>query len=152
MNPLGKAKRPKREYLNPFDKIPMFFEIQFEPLGPLRRHDFPKGFKPRLPTRARARERSAQGTATMLKTLCTLSPGTKADGTRCVKGELSRSITTTDHKGGQRHYPPGTPIMLVRNAKAGSYSLLATIEDPAADLQNEIDCITEDERATACPF
>lgn len=65
----------------------------------------------------------------MIRTLCTLAPSTKADGARCLRGELSRALTTTSAGGTQRHYPAGTGLVLVKNA-SGSYSLLATLPDP----------------------
>jgi hypothetical protein len=87
-----------------------------------------------------------------------MTPGTRPDGTRCLRGELSRSLTTTDHKG-QRHYPAGTPITLIRNPKGDSYSLLATLPDEpdapraiAAELQREIASVTDREREIAIPF
>ncbi|MEX2171535.1 MAG: hypothetical protein WD851_19605 [Pirellulales bacterium] len=81
----------------------------------------------------------------MLRTLLVLEPSTRADGSKCLRGELSRALTTIDHKGGTRHYPMGTPIMLVKNPKGGSYSLLATLPDEVPiDFSQEIaECRTD---------
>lgn len=89
----------------------------------------------------------------MLRTLIVLEPSTKADGGKCLRGALSRSITTTDHHGGTRHYPQGTPLVLVKNPKGGSYSLLAQLPDDAPDdLRVESDSISQWEREHASPF
>ena len=64
----------------------------------------------------------------MIRTLCTLTPATKADGGRCLKGELSRQIVTIDEHGNRRTYPAGTPLIL-KKGKADVYSLLAQLPD-----------------------
>lgn len=85
----------------------------------------------------------------MVRTLCTLYPDTKQDGTRCLKGQLSRTITTTASDGAERIYPAGTDLVLTKHAN-GSYSLLAMVDD--GGLQREIDSITPRDRETASPF
>lgn len=69
----------------------------------------------------------------MIRTLCTLTPGTKADGTRCLKGKLSRAIVTSDSAGVERRYPAGTPLVLSKGRDGQTYSLLAILSDDAAE-------------------
>ena len=66
--------------------------------------------------------------ASWIKTLCTLEPGSRRDGTRCLRGQLPRDVTTTDQEGNDRTYPAGTPIMLIKN-RDGTYRLLAVLQD-----------------------
>ena len=89
----------------------------------------------------------------MLRTLCTLHPDTKADGSRCLKGQLTRALTTTASDGSPRTYPSGTKLVLVKNERSGSYSLLAHLPDDVPDdLRVESDSISRWEREHAVPF
>ena len=64
----------------------------------------------------------------MIRTLCTLTPGQTRDGSRVLRGELARDVTTVDEAGHERRYPAGTALVL-RRGKGETYSLLALLPD-----------------------
>jgi hypothetical protein len=74
----------------------------------------------------------------MLKTICVLEPGTRSNGGKCLRGRLNREIVTRDRHGTERVFPTDTPIILVKNPKGNSYSLLAQLADPADDFRGEL--------------
>lgn len=81
----------------------------------------------------------------MIRTLCTLAPGTKADGTRCLKGELTHELRTTNAEGVERTYPAGTRLVLSK--RGDRYQLLALVAEsdalppePSADELDRYEC------------